>query len=368
MKHAILLLASLLCPTAVAWAADLPCGPAEKGAVELDGLLEDWKDVDGIDAGGRDANLSFTIKCNVDATTLWLVVDVRDNYFVRTAQAKPGEDHLELTLGGKKHVIFPGNAAAIKEKAPKGIKVVSSLQEKGWALEIAVPLRSVPGFRPGAPQIPYTATVADCDSKATLKTEKRIDSAGRISFAEGEGALEGFLKDRKLKTSDVFWDRPITLGRSSGGRAIMAGRYLALISDGYVFMELPFKDKKDLKDAHVLDLAGDGRQALVLRYTERGAGGARDVVAVFRADGERFQRVFAAETGKSQGANRIENKVAFVKRGKATDLVIEAGSASGFSATTYKESPAEDMIPVLLPWGDDRKARYQFRGDEYLRQ
>ena len=40
----------------------------------------------------------------------------------------------------------------------------------------------------------------------------------------------------------------------------------------------------------------------------------------------------------------------------------------GFTAESYKESPAEDVIPILLPWGDDRKARYQFRGDEYSRQ
>jgi hypothetical protein len=57
-----------------------------------------------------------------------------------------------------------------------------------------------------------------------------------------------------------------------------------------------------------------------------------------------------------------------VRRGKATDILIEAGSAVGFDAASYKEAPAEDVIPVLLPWGDDRKARYQFRGDEYSRQ
>jgi hypothetical protein len=166
----------------------------------------------------------------------------------------------------------------------------------------------------------------------------------------------------------VFFDRPVSLGRAAGARIIMAGHLAAAISDGYVYVELPFKDRKDLKEARVIDLAGDGRYALVLRYTERSAWGARDLIAVYRFGGDTVSRVFAAETGKSQGANHIDDKVSYVRRGKATDILIEAGSAAGFTAESYKESPAEDVIPILVPWGDARKARYQFRGDEYLRQ
>ncbi len=352
-------------------AADLPCGPAEKGAVELDGMTDDWKEVEGIDAGGRDSNLSFTLKCNVDPTTLYLLIDVRDNYFVRTKAARPGEDHLELTLGGKKLHIYPGNAGDLKDKVTplmKGLKIASALQEKGWAIELGIPLAQVPGYKTGSPSVTFNAKVADCDSKTTLKTERTVDSSGNITFAEGESALAGFLQERRLKKSDIFFDQGIALGRKAGGRVIMAGRYLAAITDGYVYMELPFHDRKDLKETKVFDLAGDGRGALVLRYVERAGGGARELLSVYRFDADKVNRVFMAEVGKSQGANRIDDKVSYVRRGKATDILIETGSAAGFSQATYHESPAEDAIPVLLPWGDDRRARYQFRGDEYLRQ
>jgi len=73
------------------------------------------------------------------------------------------------------------------------------------------------------------------------------------------------------------------------------------------------------------------------------------------------------ETGKSAGDKRIDDKVSFVKRGRATDIVVEAGAASGFTQANYQERPAEDMVPILLPWGDERRARYQFSGDEYRR-
>jgi hypothetical protein len=362
-----------LASSLAARAADLPCGPADKGTIRLDGLLEDWDGVDGIDAGGRDANASFTIKCNVEGSTLLLLVDVRDNYFVRTKAARPGEDHLTLTLGGRKLLVYPGDNAATHTKVTwgtkpaKGVRAASALQERGWAVEIAVPLSQVPGFKPGLPSFAYSAELADCDSKAALKTERTVETSGRIAFAEGDSALEGFLKDRSLKRGDVFWERGIALGRSSGAQVIMAGRFLAAITDGYVFVELPFRERADLKDARVLDLAGDGRQAVVLRYVERGSGGAREVLAVYRFAEDQVQRVFACEVGKSAGASKIEDKVSFIKRGKATDIQVEATSAVGFTQATFKESPAEDVIPVMLPWSDDKRARYQFHGEEYQR-
>jgi hypothetical protein len=368
MKHAIL---CVLLLGGTARAADLPCGPAEKGTIELDGLTDDWKEVDGIDAGGRDPNLSFTVKCNVEPNALLLLVDVRDNYFVRTKAAKPGEDHLELVLAGKRILLWPGNAAALKDKVVptiKGMRTATALQTAGYAMEMSIPLKEVPGFHPGNSTIKYSLKALDSDSKASLKTERTVDTSGSIQFAEGQSNVEAFLTDRHLKQGDVFFDKPMRMARKEGGRVVLAGRYAAAITDGFTFIELPFKERKDLKDVRVIDLAGDGRDALVMRYLERGSTGAREVVAAWRFEGDNVRRVFAAEVGKFQGANKIEDKVSFLKRGRATDILIEAGPAVGFTQASYQESPAEDIAPILLPWGDDKKARYQFRGDEYLRQ
>jgi hypothetical protein len=372
MKRALVVL-TLMAATTTARAADLPCGPAEKGTINLDGLTDDWSEVDGIDAGGKDLNLSFTVKCNVEERNLMLLVDVRDSYFVRTKAAKPGEDHLELTLAGHKLTIFPGDARAIPTlarwgtKPAKTIKAVSALQQNGWAVELAIPMAAIPGYKVGMP-LAYKLVAADCDSKATSKTERTIDSSGAIVFAEGDAALDGFLKDRNLKKSDLWFDKGISLGGKSGGRIVMAGRLLAFITDGYVFIELPAKQRADIKEARLVDLAGDGRQAILLRYVERGGGGTRDVLAAWRVVGDsEIRRVFAAEVAKQSAAGRVDDKVAFTRRGRATDIVIDAGAAPGLSAATWKETPADDMIPVMLPWADDRHARYQFLGDEYKR-
>ena len=371
--RSLLLVALLAAAQSRAAAADLACGPVEKGTVRIDGLTEDWNDVQGIDGGGRDPNLSFTVKCNVDPTTLYLLVDVRDNYFVRTRAMRPGEDHLVLRFAGHPLTIYPGDAASVPTRAlwgktpARGVQAASALQATGWAVELALPLSSVPGLRTGAPSLAFAAQAFDCDSKAQLKTERTIEIGGRLMFAEGESAMEGFLKDRNLSRGDVFWHKPIALGKKSGAEVVLAGRFMAAISDGYVFQELPFQSRADLKDARVFDLAGDGRQAVVLRYIERGSGGAREVLAAFRFGDSQVTRVFACEVGKTAGAMKLADKVTFVSRGRATDILVEAQPAVGWTQATYKEAPAEDMIPVLLPWADDRRARYQFRGDEYLR-
>jgi hypothetical protein len=375
MKHALAPAALFLVLTSAtaARAADQPCGPAEPGTLTRDGLTDDRGEVPGIDAGGHDPNLSFTLKCNTEGQTLMLLVDVRDSYFVRTKAAKPGEDHIALALAGHTLTIFPGDARSIPTlvrwgtRPAKGIKAVSALQQAGWAVELAIPMGAIPGYKVGAP-LAYKAAVADCDSKAALKTERTVDSTGSIVYAEGDAALDGFLKDRNLKKSDIWFDKAISLGGKSGGRAVAAGRFLAFITDGYVFIELPVKSRADVKDARVVDLAGDGRSAIVMRYVERGGGGSRDVLAAWRVVGDsEIRRVFAAEVGKQSPAGRVDDKVAFVKRGRATDIVVEAGSAPGLSAATWRETPADDVIPVMLPWADDRHARYQFSGDEYKR-
>src|SRR4051794_13315444 len=141
-----------------ATAAELPCGPVEAGVINLDGLTDDWSDVAGVEVGGNDANLSFTVKCNLTPRSMYLLVDVRDDYFARTRQTRPGEDHLELTLGGRKLVVYPGDAAQIHDRVTWGNKPAKSvhsfgaLQPRGWAVELELPLGEV-GVRAGTPRI-----------------------------------------------------------------------------------------------------------------------------------------------------------------------------------------------------------------------
>lgn len=364
----IVVFLALACP---ALAADLPCGPAEAGVITVDGLTDDWHEVEGVNGGGDDRNLSFSLKCNIGPSELYLLIDVKDSYFVRTRQNRGGEDHLTLQLDTQKLAIYPGNASDIADHVTGGLRkmsIRSTLQAMGWAVELALPLSQLSGFRRGVEHIPFKIEVADCDSKAALKTERSLAMSGNLQFTEGSGSLQTFLDDRGLSTSDVLFSHPIHFDGKSGATAVLAGKYLAAVGDGYVYVELPIKSHKDIKDIRVIDLAGNGTQHVVLRYLEQGDGGARELLAVYRLSGSEPRRLFAAEIGKWAGPNAIEDKVNFVPRGKATDIDITANRAQGFSAANYQEAPAEDAVPILLPWAADKHARYQFRGDDYFRK
>jgi hypothetical protein len=353
--------AVLLVASPVALADEIACGPVEPGVIAVDGLLDDWRGVPTTEVGHA------TLRCNTDGKSLFIAVDVTDGYFVRTPKAGPGEDHLSLKIGKQSIGIWPGDSAKAKLKtvgAPKGAKIATALQERGWAVELAVPAGN-------QPLLPASLSVYDGNSRAKPKIEKTSTWSGSLAFAAAAGLSNAFLESVKLSQADVWREAPFRLGGGASARLVVAGKFAAAITDGFVYIELPVQSRADIRDLRVIDPAGDGRDALAVRYFERGArpDTGREVVGLWRFNSEGVQRVFAVEVAKIDGQRRIDGKVTFVKRGKATDLVVEAGKATpGVDAGSWHETPAEDMIPILLPWGADKKATFQFRGDEYTKK
>ena len=94
----ILVLSVLLAVGAgVAHAADLPCAPAERDTISLDGMGEDWREVPALTGGDDRASLS--VRCNTEGKTLYLEIEVTDSRVVRTPPARAGEDQVELHVG-----------------------------------------------------------------------------------------------------------------------------------------------------------------------------------------------------------------------------------------------------------------------------
>lgn len=345
--------------------------------MQIDGLLDDWRGVPTVAVGG---DPGVSIACNTEGKTLLFLIHVSDARFVRTAKGAAGEDHVELVVGGKHLVVYPGDANKIKDRVTLGGKPVgktvrsaAALQRGGWAVELALPLAAI-GLRSLNAALPYHVTVSDCDSSASLKTEQTAHLEGDLQFADAASSVGAFLDERGLKQSDVWFDKPVRLGGKSEGRMLGAGKYLAVITDGYVYRELPIADRRDIKEVKLLDLAGDGVESLVVRYIERGQGIVfRELLAIYRYRSE-VDRVFIAEIARSGEVNNTkavqQSKVSWMKRGKATDLVIEAGQAQGFSAETLREWGGEEIVNLAVPWGppEDKKQRYQFTASEYRRQ
>jgi hypothetical protein len=357
------LLVLLSAVPAAAFAVEVPCSPAEAGTIVLDGLSDDWREVPALQ--GSDPGVS--LRCNTEGKTLYLAIEVADERVVRTKQAKSGEDHVTLTVGRQRYTLFPA-AGAEKAKAVPATKVASSSNDKGFVIELAFPFGKFAGLGRGLERLPVSLRFDDCDAAASLKTERTVTVAGELAFTAGESTLDSFLNDRGLTRSHVRWRKPIKVaGKRS--ELILAGKLVAVVGDGYGFVELPVADGGDVRNPRLVDLAGDGRPTVVLEYTERGGGGERVVLAAFRPEGNGVRRVFAAEIGKrtSEGG-RLSSKVDLKRHGKATDIVLSAQPAQGLTADTYKEAPASDLVPILLPWAAPKKAVYTFSGDGYTQK
>src|SRR5688572_28646353 len=230
------LLVALAALPAVVLAADVPCAPAEAGTIVLDGLSDDWREAPALQ--GSDPGVS--LRCNTEGKTLYLAIEVADERVVRTKQAKSGEDHVTLTLGKQRYTLFPA-AGGEKARSVPGARLASSSNDRGFVIELAFPYAKFPGLGRGLERLPVTLRFDDCDAAATLKTERTVTLSGELAFTAGESTLDSFLNDRGLSRSHVRWRKPL---RRGGRRAelVLASKLVAVVGDGYGFVELPVAD------------------------------------------------------------------------------------------------------------------------------
>jgi hypothetical protein len=398
-----------------AW-ADEPtswsCGLVEENTIHIDGLTSDW---DGVSPtilkvdpvpGSPPRTLGVKLRCNYDEKSVYLLIDVDDDIVLRSAAAASGEDHIELHFGvpdkkgGNVHVdklfIYPGSyqlkqkrvvrwqakhppkviegegPAGRKKgaKVPLAFEVYDALQPRGYAVELRMPKKLIPGYQDGAP-LRLNLRVVDSDApnaqltaSAELSPSEPADALAVLEFEQGQTSLDDMLSELKLSSGDVFFDKTADIG-DGPGRVLMAGKFLAFTGKNYAYQEMA-PQRADIKSVQLINLDAK-HQAMALRLSERGGGGGREVLRVFVLSGGRFQSIFAAEVSKEQGARRLSTQVSFEQRGSGTEIVLLPQPAVGFSAATYNELPAEDVIPILLPW-TDKRTRYVYKGGSYSKQ
>jgi len=414
-------LAALAALAAPAHANEIPCSPVETGTIQLDGLLGDWKGVDGVgvdsaaqilkgkDSWSGPSDLSFDVYCNHDDLGLYLAVNVKDEYFIRTRAAGAGDDHVAVLFGAKQLVIYPGDLREVKAKMTwgksgkvKGAKMAEAMQTGGYSIELFLPWKQVPGYKQGAPSFPGAVWVYDSDSKARGKVQTVMGTAasgqrGSFTFAQAKVDLSAFLKDKGFSAKDVRTKiNADVVGDGRLEQVVLARGTIGVVGEdlpggSYFYLDLPVKQGKDVYWLKVMDINGDGKGELVTRYAERAGNGRRELIAVYRFnDSNQFVRWFAHEILKGQGERMITNrftmkprkgskgKVAKGKKGKkgkgktvrtsggsGVDFIFDKPAARGFTEQTFREEASQDCHSILLPWGETKKRQFRFEGEEY---
>ncbi|AUX45278.1 hypothetical protein SOCE26_067590 [Sorangium cellulosum] len=149
---------------------------------------------------------------------------------------------------------------------------------------------------------------------------------------------------------------------------------------GYAFMTLAqFASPGDIRSVSARDLTGDGKAEIIVHGTvrapapkEAGSGTVdRDVVLIFRIEGDGIQRVFAAEVARSVGSKKIVGELRFVRVGDKVGIELAPGRAVEWTEETYPfnqdKGPVGGFEPLLLPWGGAQAVKYVWNGSSFAR-
>lgn len=200
---------------------------------------------------------------------------------------------------------------------------------------------------PSATQAVVEPAVGEAEVLAAFKAQRKLPASAQPSHTLRANLLGGAKKER----IDVFESSLVVSGPEVGD-----GR-------GYFAYGVPVSDARELLELRAVDVTGDGLDELLVRtrQTLSGADGVtRELLLVLRAENGRLARLLLAEIARrKQGEGAIENRV----RTAAGTLVIEPGTAKGWSAASYPFSSdaVAGATPLLLPWRD-RAVSYTLRG------
>ena len=363
------------------------CERVEADMFVVDGRIDDWRGMRGKTIkSGRDAGVEF--RCAYDDKNLHIAVNVADERVVRTRQAvAKAEDRLtvDLSVGAGKRLSFaflPGSPTAKPKRigVPRYVQIQDSLQDQGWSVELTIPMNRIESWYRSVAFLSAKILVHDVDVATAGGPEDVVGLSGRLCFSEAEATMRAFMKSARLRWKDIRLDTLADVDPGSGPeRIVHGGRIIGVLSDAFVFMQLPVASGSDVVGVKTVDLDGEGRAAIIVEFRQRGDNGSRNLVGVWFVDGQgQFHQALTIEVARElSDGRRLKNRWSLVPRGsrragpgkrkkprvtRGFDILVEAESASGWTASNYRE-PEEPMVrSILKPWDEQPAQVYFFEG------
>ncbi len=362
--------------------------------MKVDGALLEWRGATFRELGsGDDAHVRFAIT-SVDGG-IYIGAEVFDDMLVLGDQG----DALVLTLAIPKDKgfdvselwLYPGRAGqraralvALNGARPTPEPQISVVEGPithgmGYAVEAFIPWRSVVG---GANWTDARAVLRFLDDdgagdRTILRSapQQKPSELPLISSGLGqEDMLGSFLSEHDLVGTPPRYDfRDNVAGDARKERIVIIGQYVMVFGPGfkngesYNYDVLPFAPGTGLRGAQLIDLTGDGAKELVLTGRQGNFLGQREVWLVMALEELGMRQLFGIETRKESKGGFLENSVTLLPA-KGQDLPrIEqkVGRAGGLDASTYREDPATDVTPVLLPWQEVSSRTFAFNGKKF---
>lgn len=138
---------------------------------------------------------------------------------------------------------------------------------------------------------------------------------------------------------------------------------------GFAYMTLSqFAKSSDISEVTAMDVTGDGKAEIIVKgvmhanaSADLGGGTVdREVLLVYKVEGDGLKRVFSAEIGRAIGKKKVSAEVRYGKTG----IEIKPGTAVEWTAATYPftqdSGPVGGIEPLPLPWSGLPPARYKW--------
>lgn len=383
--------------------------PLPPGTVTVDAFFDDWLDIPlvpldktvrGSLAGPAD--LDARVQMAMVGDDIVFALQVRDDLFQRgTATTGDGVEILYRGPGGRRTARIQlvlnqleGHPAQLRlgGQPVKGARIASTLRKDGWAVEAAVPVSTLPGFR-DAP-VGLAITVRDSDHDPT-ETEAVLTTTPLA--ADGLPALENFRFDAALGVYGLYQsERGGTLTDLASTKGDVAGDALAeevVVNDvdvvvagrglpegaTYYYFAHGWGAGTTVSRLDLMELDGRPGKEIVLERVEHPPGVDVTILEIYGASGGVLKRMFAqklAEVFPDRGAE-VRSRFRILPRpagaaGKKAPARFEVTRAvvRSLDEFTYPPEPpgARSHQPIPLPWQGEGSLFYSLSDDHWSRQ
>lgn len=405
-RRALRLAPWLLCLGApLAHAQPLRLAPAGDHAFKLDAYFDDWQarrvlPVHSLQGGCTGADLEPKVQVGYGPSTVWIAAQVKDDRFVAGDTTGDGLS-LHFTLpGGERralrvalHDLEPPDPARIEpwpgSPPPQGAQIVATARADGWAVELRIPRKWLPGFTEGP--VGFSAIITDRDADptqteaicvagdrpdaegwpppTTLLAGDPLDYIQRFEQEQGRAGDTVLLSLRGDVTGDGEAERIQITKRD----VIVASHALPSGGPGYLFFGHGWPAGTRIVRHELIELDGrPGPELLIERDSEIVLGETSvRVVEIYGVHDGYFKRMFAhklEERVPSQSLRAEATLKIGAQRKGPRSLEVSPAKVEGFNPGNVVADVDGDAPPYRLfrwPWQAKKAQVYQLRNDQW---
>lgn len=293
------------------------------------------------------------------------------------------QNELSWSAGGRVRVAFERNEGWTQARWPVGAEAGVETLLTPWSAERARTLlwnASTRAFvveraEPN-PNAPAPSATPESGGSSNQSAELPADVQSVLALFRQRENLPPDARPSHRATGDVVEDSaPEQVLVFDRTMVVVGPRFLG--GRSYYAMGLPMNPGDEVLSLSVVDITGDRRGEAIVRVRRqvmtqvRGAQipSQREMVFAYSIDAAHRGRVFAAEVARRVGDDSVVNEVR-LPRGGGTEVVIEAGTARGWTAESYpfRDAGQAQFFPLLLPWDPAaRRVTYRWNGSAFSR-